>query len=147
VRFETFHRLFLRPSPVPATGSDIGVPSLPTPCTCAERPSIEKVNETIHKVHAGFTQISRNEALQLLECLECGQFWKVDFYEKGHFRLALKVDTPSELEDYESERREIYKKACLFVSRGGLDSGECLWQGCLATQLKGSAFCLHHTPS
>jgi hypothetical protein len=109
------------------------------PCTCAQQASTIRINGTISNLFPAFEIIETADWELLLRCPSCGQYWKVDQWDKYTTQMAIKLDGPQDWTAPDIEKRKAY----LAASRG-LDHDECSWINCQNLRLRGSAYCVDH---
>ncbi|MDX2425669.1 MAG: hypothetical protein QNK15_05380 [Cycloclasticus sp.] len=76
-----------------------------------------------------------------MRCPECGQYYKVDEWDKYQTCYAVKIPSQDNWESFDSES---LIKDQMTVNRGGLTNDSCMWSGCNLKQVKGSAYCVNH---
>lgn len=109
-------------------------------CDCLKQPSTIKIDRTIHQPSPDFEIVERVNWEALIRCRDCGQYWKVDDWDKYQIQLAMKVDGPQHWNAPDVERR----KAFLIESRGGFELEQCGWLNCVNPRLKDGPYCADH---
>jgi hypothetical protein len=75
------------------------------------------------------------------QCIDCGQFWRVDTWDKLQVDLAIKVPDQTTWTESDDRRARI---GYLIRSYDGEDTSPCVWAGCSNLALKGIAMCADH---
>lgn len=77
---------------------------------------------------------------ELFGCVECGNHWAIDAFEKYGEQVVAHVVTTNEWHAASEHQR----KLLLLKARGGEVSGICVWRGCAKRLVANSAYGLDH---
>jgi hypothetical protein len=110
-------------------------------CSCDGKRDLVEIGHCYAEFVAGLHCLEIGNWVKLLQCLECGQFWRTDEWDKYQAQYALKLSSPT---DWESVDMASLIKGRMIENHGGLDSPVCLAKDCQAHALKGRAYCIDH---
>ena len=85
--------------------------------------------------------VARANFLELYHRMADGSYWRLDVADKYQQRILIRLARQEGWAEFDTSELE---KALLLKQRGGLGTGACVWRGCSAAPLHGSAFCLDH---
>lgn len=110
-------------------------------CNCENLKTLVDISNDYSAFKNKLEQLEVGAWVLLMQCLDCGQFWKVDEWDKYQSIYAVKVSNRHGWEEFDSEA---LIKERMIENRGGLTESECMQAGCGLKQVKGSAFCVEH---
>jgi hypothetical protein len=97
----------------------------------AEYPSFQKT----------LLEIDAHNWVQLCRCVQCGQHWLVDDWDKYQEQFAIKINDAAGWRDYDSTP---LRKAHLLERCGGPTDERCIWHECVGKRVNGTVYCIDH---
>ncbi|MFQ5684849.1 MAG: metal-binding protein [Candidatus Binatia bacterium] len=110
-------------------------------CHCKQLPEILDVEEAPKSFEKGLEKIEVEGWVRLMQCSRCGQYWRVDQWDKYQTQFAIKLVRPDKWKEFDSVPLE---KEFLVKARGGLTDEKCMWASCNQRRVKGVAYCVDH---
>jgi len=110
-------------------------------CSCDDRKDLVEIGQNYTEFVASMRCLETGEWVKLLQCSECGQFWRTDEWDKYQALYAVKLSLP---EGWKSTDMESLIKKRIVENHGGLDISLCLAKDCKQLVLKGKAYCVDH---
>lgn len=110
-------------------------------CLCAESPELFDVEGASDAFKRSLTKVASGPWVDLWQCAECPQRWRIDVWDKYQVQFAAKI--PAEA-DWIAFDTVPLQKQLLIAARGGLGDQACAWAQCDQRALKGAALCADH---
>lgn len=110
-------------------------------CRCIDQANLVEVGQDYTEFVSGMRHVDTGDWVQLLQCPECGQLWRVDGWDKYQTLYALRLSTPEAWREIDMKPMI---KAHMVENHGGVGTSSCLANGCDELALKGRAFCVDH---
>jgi len=110
-------------------------------CKCQSLEKIFDLEEGPKDFVNSLSEVDQGSWVTLFRCPICGQYWRVNEWDKYQTQFAIKLDSDSNWEDLDATQLE---KGYLLKSRGGTTQDECIWAKCQNKQVKGVMYCVDH---
>jgi len=123
------------------SGEKLSIRSEAMQCSCGSRGDLVEIGHHYAEFVAGLRCLEIGQWIKLLQCLDCGQFWRTDEWDKYQTLYALKLSSPKGWESVDIKSLIIER---MVENHGGLDASFCLAKNCKLQALKGRAYCGQH---
>jgi hypothetical protein len=110
-------------------------------CNCKEQSELIDISGDHEDFKAKLKEVDTGDRLLLMSCPDCNQLWKVDNWGDYEPCYAVKILTPENWVDFDSD--ELIKNK-MIENRGGLSGKYCLWSKCEDKQVNGETLCIEH---
>lgn len=112
-----------------------------SPCKCQEHEALIDVTEGYQHFVGALENIEFGNWVKLMRCPVCGQYWKVDEWDKYQTLYAFKLQNESNWQSFDLTPQI---KSSMIKKRGGLQHTNCMRASCKNRAVKGSAYCVDH---
>src|ERR1022692_2507556 len=109
-------------------------------CACSKLPQLVRIDARCD-LPERLEESELRSWIKLSRCRICGQYWRVDEWDKFHTQFAVKINDPAHWQEYDDLP---LRKKFLLESRGGITNEKCIWQGCTNNRVKGVVLCIDH---
>lgn len=110
-------------------------------CNCKQQPDVVNITNHYTAFSAPLIRLAAANWVILMQYPDCQQCYTVDEWDK--YRAGYAVKIPCQ-QNWQSVDRDSQIKAYLVKHNGGFGSETCVWMGCAAKQVNGSAYCIEH---
>lgn len=112
------------------------------PCGCHKLDAlIDVTNNDQQQFVRALENVEFGDWVKLMRCPVCGQYWKVDEWDKYQTLYAFKIPDAA---IWKSVDVTPFVKERIIENRGGLQEGTCMAAGCGNRAVVGSAYCVDH---
>lgn len=110
-------------------------------CNCKRSDALVDVTDDYQQFVGALENVEFGDWVKLMRCPACGQYWKVDEWDKYQTLYAFKLPDAG---NWKSVDVSPLIKERIVKSRGGLQNSMCMRAGCKNRAVVGSAYCADH---
>jgi hypothetical protein len=110
-------------------------------CKCNELPLIFYYEDVEEDFYKHLNKEDSSVWLELFKCKSCGQYWRIDVFDKLQARFVVKIEDIKNWKEFDAS---LLVKRLILKNRGGSTNKECVWANCTNKRVKGVAYCIDH---
>ena len=110
-------------------------------CECTKIPKISYYERLSNEFFKFLKKVEVSGWYELYQCSICGQYWRIDLYDKYQQRFVVKFSNIGNWKNFDAT--DLIKEL-IITEHGGLQDKDCIMKDCKNKRVVKSVYCIDH---